>query len=124
MSDDHHISQTDRAPEGTRPAEHAVPENPEGLTFAQDTQGGLGRFLDAQLAPGRTRSWRNFLFAVLAVIAVLGLVVTNHHPHFGYDAYPFFWPVFGLAAGLALIFIVKKIIQPVIKRTEDHYGDL
>ncbi|MDR1310217.1 MAG: hypothetical protein LBL95_10045 [Deltaproteobacteria bacterium] len=84
----------------------------------------LGQFLDAQLAPGRPKIWRNAFLALLAAVAVLGIAVPNHHPHFGYDAYPFFWPAFGLGAGLVLIFVVKKIIQPIIKRPEDHYDDL
>ncbi|MDR1678033.1 MAG: hypothetical protein LBS44_06550 [Deltaproteobacteria bacterium] len=84
----------------------------------------LGQFLADQLAPGRPRLWRNIFLAVLLVIAILGVVVPNHHPHFGLDAYPFFWPAFGLGMGLVLIFVVKKIIQPPIKRPEDHYGDL
>ncbi|MDR0622615.1 MAG: hypothetical protein LBJ61_12200 [Deltaproteobacteria bacterium] len=89
-----------------------------------EPQGFLGRFLADQLAPGRAKAWRNAFLAILAVIAVLGVVIPNHHPHFGFDAYPFFWPIFGLGVGLVLIFVVKKIIQPLIKRPEDHYGDL
>jgi hypothetical protein len=95
-----------------------------GDSLADGQRGFLGDFLDAQLAPGRPRTWRNAFLALLAAIAVLGAVATNHHPHFVYDARPFFWPAFGLAAGLALIFAAKKIIQPLIKRPEDHYDDL
>jgi membrane protease YdiL (CAAX protease family) len=90
----------------------------------EEPKGALGRFLEAQLAPGRPRAWRNAFLAILLVIAVVGVIVPNHHPHFGYDSYRLFWPVFGLGAGLVLIFVVKKIIQPLIKRPEDHYGDL
>jgi hypothetical protein len=89
-----------------------------------EIKGFLGQFLANQLAPGRPKVWRNIFLATLLVIAILGVLVRNHHPHFGYDAYPFFWPIFGLVAGLVLIFVVKKIIQPLIKRPEDHYGDL
>jgi hypothetical protein len=92
--------------------------------MSEENKGLLGQFLEDQLAPGRPRMWRNIFFALLAVIALLGVVVKNHHPHFGVDAYPFFWPVFGLGVGLVLVFVVKKIIQPLIKRPEDHYGDL
>jgi hypothetical protein len=88
-----------------------------------ERNGLLGQFLAAQLAPGRPKVWRNLFLAALLVVAAAGLT-KNHHPHFVYDAYPFFWPVFGLGVGLVLIFIVKKIIQPLIKRPEDHYGDL
>jgi hypothetical protein len=95
-----------------------VPPNGESVGF-------LGRFLAAQLTTGRLRLWRRLFFSALAIIALLGLVVRNHHPHFGgWDAKPFFWPAFGLAVGLALVLLAKNIIQPLIKRPEDYYGDL
>ncbi|MDR2387889.1 MAG: hypothetical protein LBE80_09950 [Deltaproteobacteria bacterium] len=90
----------------------------------QQGQDFLARFLAEQLAPGRPRVWRRIFLALLAIIALLGLIIPNHHPHFGLDGYAFFWPIFGLVMGLILIFVVKKIIQPLIKRPEDHYGDL
>ena len=86
--------------------------------------GLLGSFLDGQLRPEKIRAWRIALFSVLAVCALLSLVVENRHPHFVYDAYPFFWAVFGIAVGVVLVFLVKKIIQPLIKKPEDYYGDL
>ena len=85
---------------------------------------GLERFLADQAAPAALKSWRNILFGVLSAIVVLGLLIKNRQPHFGLDAYPLFWPVFGLALGLALVFLAKRVIQPIIKRDEDHYGDL
>ncbi|MDR1038670.1 MAG: hypothetical protein LBR80_00595 [Deltaproteobacteria bacterium] len=91
--------------------------------FQEQTR-GLGGFLAAQLAPERIRIWRIVFFLALAVAALLNLVVPNHHPHFGVDRYPFFWPVFGLAVGVVMVFVVKKIVQPLIRRPEDHYGDV
>jgi H+/Cl- antiporter ClcA len=84
----------------------------------------LAKFLAAQLTPSRLKLWRRLFFGVLAGIAVLNVVVHNHHPHFGWDAKPLFWPAFGLIIGLALVLVVKKIIQPLIKKSEDYYGDL
>jgi TRAP-type C4-dicarboxylate transport system permease small subunit len=95
-----------------------MPENQE------EKLGFLGRFLDKQLTPERTRTWRIVFFLALAVIALLNIIIRNHHPHFGVDAYPFFWVLFGLIVGVVLVFLVKKIIQPLIKRSEDYYGDL
>lgn len=86
--------------------------------------GALGSFLDRQLSPERIRIWRIVFFLVLLVIALLNLLITNHHPHFGWDKYPFFWVAFGLILGVVMIFLVKKIIQPLIKRPEDYYHDL
>jgi peptidoglycan/LPS O-acetylase OafA/YrhL len=84
--------------------------------------GSLGRFLAERTE--RTRPWSRAMVAALATVAVLGLVIPNHHPHFGFDAWPLFWPAFGLGLGAALIFLAKKVVQPIIKRPEDHYGDL
>jgi peptidoglycan/LPS O-acetylase OafA/YrhL len=88
------------------------------------TPKGLGGLLAAQTTPPRLKAWRLAMYAALAAAAALGLVIPNHHPHFVYDAKPFFWPVFGLGLGLALVFLAKRVVQPVIKRPEDHYGDI
>ncbi|MDR1871911.1 MAG: hypothetical protein LBS60_08365 [Deltaproteobacteria bacterium] len=97
---------------------------PNGPHGPNGPNGFLARFLAAQLTRGRIKFWRMFFFAVLAVILVLNLVIANHHPHFGPDAKPFFWPLFGLVVGIVLVIVVKKIIQPLIKKPEDYYGDL
>ncbi|MDR2339178.1 MAG: hypothetical protein LBF40_03455 [Deltaproteobacteria bacterium] len=89
-----------------------------------ERKGGLGGLLDRQLEPSRVRAWRTLFFLALLVAALLNLVVKNEHPHFGLDKYPFFWPAFGLVVGVVMVFIVKKVIQPLIKRPEDYYGDL
>jgi MFS family permease len=90
---------------------------------ASGSESGLGSLLSAQLTPERVKMWRTVMFAILGVAAAIGLVIPNHHPHFGIDAWPFFWPVFGLVLGLCLVILAKRIIQPIIKRPEDYYGD-
>jgi p-aminobenzoyl-glutamate transporter AbgT len=86
--------------------------------------GSVGKFLNDQLTPEKKRSWKIAFFAILAVVALLNLIIRTGAPHFGLDAYPFFWAAFGLVIGVAMVFLVKKIIQPLIKRSEDYYGDL
>ncbi|MDR1606978.1 MAG: hypothetical protein LBT38_01010 [Deltaproteobacteria bacterium] len=86
--------------------------------------GFLAKLLAAQLTAGRIKLWRRVFFGALLLVAALSLVIPNHHPHFGYDKYPLFWTIFGLGVGLAMVLTVKKIIQPVIKKSEDYYGDL
>lgn len=86
--------------------------------------GGLGRFLEENRTPEKRRTWKLALFAVLGLLLTLNLIVRNHHPHFEIDWIPGFWAVFGLAAGVVMVFFVKKIVQPLIKRSEDYYGDL
>jgi len=85
----------------------------------------FGRWLEKNRAPLPAASWKITLFAVLALLALANWFHRPHEPHFGLDALPFFWPVFGLAAGVVMVFLVKKIIQPLfLKRPEDYYGDL
>ena len=85
----------------------------------------LGRLLEKSRAPLPAASWKITLFAVLALLALANWFHRPHEPHFGLDALPLFWPVFGLAAGVFMVFLVKKIVQPLfLKRPEDFYGDL
>jgi len=84
----------------------------------------LGRFLEENRTPERRRSWRLVMLAVLGLLAVLNFIIPNHHPHFILDKYPLFWPIFGFGVGVIMVFFVKKIVQPLIKRPEDYYGDL
>ncbi|MDR2404820.1 MAG: hypothetical protein LBE27_00415 [Deltaproteobacteria bacterium] len=94
------------------------------MTDSQETKSKLGAFLNRQLESGKIRSWRLAFFLVLLVIAILNFIIHNEHPHFGIDRYPLFWAVFGLVVGVVMVFLVKRIIQPLIKRPEDYYGDL
>lgn len=82
----------------------------------------LGTCLEAQRA--LWLFWRKLFFTALALFVVVNLFVRPEEPHFGLDAYPGFWAVFGLGVGLVMIFVMKRIIQPLIVRKEDYYGDL
>jgi len=98
----------------------------EPRTSAADLNqlGGLGRFLEENRAPERRRTWRIIMFCALGLLVVLNFIIHNHHPHFILDEYPLFWPFFGLGVGVIMVFFVKKIVQPLIKRPEDYYGDI
>lgn len=85
---------------------------------------GLGRFLEENRTPERRHTWRIVMFCLLGLLVVLNFIVPNHHPHFGLDKYPLFWPIFGFGVGVIMVFFVKKIVQPLIKRPEDYYADL
>jgi peptidoglycan/LPS O-acetylase OafA/YrhL len=86
--------------------------------------GFFGRILEKNRTPERRRAWRILLYAVLALLLVLNVFFPNHHPHFGIDRFAGFWPAFSFFMGVGMIFLVKKIVQPLIKRPEDYYGDL
>lgn len=85
---------------------------------------GLGRFLEENRSSVKIQSWRKRMYIFLALLVVLNFVVANVHPHFVYDVYPGFWPVVSFVVGVVMIFFVKRIVQPVIKRPEDYYGDI
>lgn len=61
------------------------------------------------------------LFLGLAGLVLANVFIRPHHAEFGLDAYPGFWAVFGLVGGLAMVIIMKKIVQPMISRGDDYY---
>ena len=69
------------------------------------------------------KTFKYAFFAVLVVLCILNVPFVTHHPHFVLDKYPGFFAAFGLIVGLAMVIVMKKIIQPFIARKEDHYGD-
>lgn len=81
----------------------------------------LGKFLHRQTA--NRGLWFKLYLGALALLVALNFLFRPEHPHFGLDAYPLFWPVFGLGVGLVMVLVVKKIIQPLIVRNEDFYHD-
>lgn len=83
---------------------------------------GLGAFLERQRE--LRGAWLKALYGVLAALVLLNLFVGPHEPHFGLDAYPGFWALFGLVVGVLMVVIMKRMVQPVIVRREDHYGDI
>ncbi len=86
------------------------------------SQNGLGGLLAKWRDNWKT--WRIIFFAVLIVMVVLNFFIHSHHGHFWHlDEIPEFFAVFGIIVGLAMVIIMKKIIQPFIAREEDYYGD-
>ena len=79
----------------------------------------FGMLLDALRA-------RTGVIAVLFFLGLAGLVGANlfvrpHEAEYVFDIYPGFWAVFGLVGGLAMVIIMKKIVQPMISRGDDYY---
>jgi uncharacterized ion transporter superfamily protein YfcC len=86
------------------------------------SQNGLGRLLATWSENWKT--WRTIFFVVLAVMVGLNFFIHSHHGHFWHlDEHPGFFAGFGLIVGLAMVIIMKKIVQPFIARKEDYYGD-
>ena len=84
-------------------------------------QQGLGGLLKQWSK--KTKTFLYAFYGVLAVLLILNVPFVTHHPHFVLDKYPGFFAVFGLFVGLGMVIIMKKIVQPFIKRKEDYYGD-
>jgi hypothetical protein len=63
-------------------------------------------------------------FGTLAFLLFLNIFIRPEHPHFAVDASWGFWAVFGLGIGCLMVFVMKRIIQPLIVRNEDYYGDI
>ena len=82
----------------------------------------LGSILREEIQ--RRALWLKIYGAVLGVLVLLNLFITPHHPHFGLDKYFGFWAVFGFGVGYVMVFVMKRIVQPLIVRKEDYYGDI
>ena len=82
----------------------------------------LGKILER--LQGCSACWAKIFFGALGLLCMANFFLGPEEPHFGYDALPLFWPVFGLGVGLIMVFVMKRIIQPLIVRKEDHYDDL
>ncbi len=72
----------------------------------------------------RLPQWLIYSLLFMAALVILNFFHNTDDPHFYYDKYSGFWPAFGLVTGLVMILVMKKIVQPLIKRKEDFYGDI
>lgn len=97
---------------GIKMLKDAMKENPSLLGSVIQTLNGMTLCLSLL--------W----FAVLGLLLLLNVFIRPLHPHFGVDVYWGFWAVFGLGIGCAMVFVMKRIIQPLIVRKEDYYGDI
>jgi len=79
----------------------------------------FGMLLDALRSHGKALA--ALMFAVLAALVVANVFVRPEEAEYVLDAYPAFWPAFGLVVGLAMVIVMKKIVQPMISRRDDYY---
>jgi hypothetical protein len=85
--------------------------------------GGLGNFLDRMRTGRNVRAWRVGLFVFLGVTLVVNFFLYPRQAEYFLDNYPGHWAVFGLLVSVAMILIMKKIVQPLLKRPEDKDDD-
>jgi len=79
----------------------------------------LGDMLDRTRKQNAGRWKLGFLF-FLGVILLVNLFIRPHHAEYGFDDYTGFWAVFGLGVAVAMVVVMKKIIQPILVRPEEH----
>jgi hypothetical protein len=80
----------------------------------------LGNWLSWQRM--KSRFWGRAALVFLALLVLLNFLFLHpHHPHFGTEKIPGFWAVFGLGWALVLIFVMKRIVAPIIGMDEDKY---
>lgn len=65
------------------------------------------------------KAWKTGLWIFLGLALGVNFFVRPHHAEFGWDAYPGFWALFGLLVSVAMVFVMKKIIQPMLVRPEE-----
>jgi hypothetical protein len=65
--------------------------------------------------------WKIGFFVFLALAVGANFIVHPHHGEYGPDVYPAFWAVFGLLVTVAMVFVMKKIVQPMLVRPEEKF---
>ena len=98
------------------------PELGAVLDALKENKSYLGAFIQAQLRV--TMLWLLLWFGVMGFLLLLNIFIRPEHPHFVLDSYWPFWAVFGLGIGCLMVYVMKRIIQPLIVRKEDYYGDI
>lgn len=59
------------------------------------------------------------LFILLAILVVLNFFIGPYDPHVAWEVFPGFWAVFGFVLAVAMAFVMKRIIAPIIGAPED-----
>jgi len=61
------------------------------------------------------------LLVLLAVLLLANIFIRPAHPHFGVEALPGFWAVFGIAVGLGLAAFSGKLLAPALRHKENGH---
>lgn len=83
----------------------------------------LGDILDRMRRQYAVLVWKIGLFVFLVIAVLANFYVRPHEAEYRLDAYPGFWALFGLVTAVGMVWIMKRIIQPVIKRPEEGDDD-
>ncbi|WP_432737103.1 hypothetical protein [Maridesulfovibrio sp. FT414] len=78
----------------------------------------LGKWFETQRTEN-LKFWKILFAAFLAVLVALNFFIHPHHPEYHYDVYPGFWALFALVASVAMVFVMKILIQPFLVGPEE-----
>jgi len=59
-------------------------------------------------------------YTSLGVLLLIEFLL-HKHPHFGWEAWPEFYAVYGFVACVVLVIVAKYFLRPLVKRDEDYY---
>jgi hypothetical protein len=79
--------------------------------------GRLGNFLD-RMRRQYVGAWKLALFVFLGAAVAVNFVIRPHEAEYVLDTLPGFWAVFGLGVAVTMVFLMKKIVQPLLVRPE------
>ncbi|PSH03377.1 MAG: hypothetical protein CXZ00_12510 [Acidobacteria bacterium] len=77
----------------------------------------LGSWLDT--ARERAGAFKKLLFVVLAGLVALNVFILPHEPHFAPEKIPGFWALFALICTVIMVFVLKKIVYPILAQHEE-----
>lgn len=69
----------------------------------------------------KATGWKYALFIALGGLLVANIFLHPHHPHFQLETYWGFWALFGFGVSVLMTVVLKKIVFPIISRSEDLY---
>jgi hypothetical protein len=65
--------------------------------------------------------WKKGLFTVLGILLGINLFLHPHHAHFAMETKLGFWAAFGFVVSMFMVLVLKKIIYPLINKSEAFY---
>jgi flagellar biosynthesis/type III secretory pathway M-ring protein FliF/YscJ len=54
---------------------------------------------------------------------VVNFFIHPRHAEYFLDNYPGYWALFGLVVAVVMVLVMKKIVQPLLKRPEEKDDD-
>ncbi len=82
----------------------------------------LERLLENPIRFARIKRWFYVGLVIVAVAEiVLALMFPGDHSHFGFERFPAWGSLYGLASCVAIILVSKFIGKVWLMRREDHY---